>query len=218
MELTNEEKKILMGISFNPEGVEDGDLLDNDLVLLDQMRSVASYLKEKYPSYNFEITGCEPKSGTTRDYDEWFFKAKEVDRASAFIASIEGEAGKFQIRDDFFGEIVKASIEKEVSQILSDGGFDVVEVNVSFWEQLGKEYGEGISPDEVLKGEIAAENDIKVFIDGSKLTDSQYEKTVGDMEDCLKKEKVCGEVYVVILSSRDGDFAKDRLYSDSFAL
>ena len=70
----------------------------------------------------------------------------------------------------------------------------------------------------VLKGEIPAGNDIKIFVDGSGIDESAYDKTISEIEKSLKKAGVKGEIYVVLLKSADGDVIRDRLYSDSFAL
>ena len=88
----------------------------------------------------------------------------------------------------------------------------------SFWEMMGREYGETIPVMKVLNGAIDAGNDVKVFIDGSEIKESDYEKTVSDVEEILTRKNVIGDVYVVILKDANADFAKDRLYSDGFTI
>lgn len=218
MELTSEEKKILTGLSFDSEEIEKGELSAEELALLNEMRAVMDYLKKKYPSYSFEITGCEPKAGTIRKYNEWYFKASGIERDNAFISAVENSGGKYLIKDDFFGEIIREPIEKEVKKMLMNAGLKIIKVDVSFWEMMGREYGETIPVMKVLNGAIDAGNDVKVFIDGSEIKESDYEKTVSDVEEILTRKNVIGDVYVVILKDANADFAKDRLYSDGFTI
>ncbi len=218
MELTEAEVKVLTGISFNAEEIKNGDLNDDELAMLSEMRAVADYLKEKYPSNEFEITGCEPKSGTVKPYNEWYYRAKEIDRESAFIARAEDKDGKLLITDDFYSELIRKPVQDELVRILSENRLPVVFVNADFWEYFGKEYGADIAAADVLKGKVPAGNDIKIFLDGSKLPTVPYESTVSKIEGILKKEEITGDVYIVVLKSADGDLAKDRLYSDSIML
>ncbi len=218
MELTSVEKKILSGITFHTEEIESGHLCDEDMEMLKEMRAVADYFKEKYPSYTFEITGCEPKSGTVRTYNEWYYKVEGIDRDSAFIASAKEKDDEYEIKDDFFGELVKDTMAKEVKRILTNGRFPVIQVNVGFWETLGDDHGEEIAPLDVLKGKIDAGNDIKVFLDGSKLNTNKYDGVASEIEKCLVKEGVKGDVYAVVLKDADSDFTKDRLYSTTLYL
>ena len=103
--LSESEKKILSGITFHTEEIESGNLCDSDMELLTEMRGLAEYVPEKYPSYTFEITGCEPKEGTTRAYNEWYYKSMQIDRDSAFIATVENTDDALEIKDDFYGEV-----------------------------------------------------------------------------------------------------------------
>lgn len=219
MEITAAEKNILSGITFHTEEIENGQLCDEDKEILTEMRAVAGYFAEKYPSYNFEITGCEPKAGTVRTYNEWYYKVEGIDRESAFIATAEKkDNGDYDIKDDFFGELIKDSMAKEVKRILVRGRFPVIQVNVGFWETLGGDFGEKLSPKDVLSGKINAGNDIKVFLDGSKLNTAKCDGVAKEIENCLLKEGVKGDVYVVVLKAADSDFTKDRLYSTTLYL
>ena len=218
MELTNSEIKLLTAISFNGEEIEKGNLTDKETALVNEMRAVDAHLSGKYPSYKFEITGCEPKEGTARDYDEWFYRIDGTENQSAFIARVAEAAGSLSITDDFYGEVIKDSIIDALEKIINGAGFPLVLVNIGFWEFFGKEYGENLSPTEVLSGRVNAGNDIKLFLDGSNLKQSSYEEAVRELEKSLKNNQVTGDIYVVILSSADGDIAKDRVYSDSFTL
>lgn len=218
MELTREEKNVLSGITFHTEEIEKGELCEADMELLKEMRAVAGYFKEKYPSYTFEITGCEPKSGTVRKHNEWYYKVEGIDRASAFIATAEEKDGKYQIKDDFFGEIIKDEMAQEIKKILTKGGFPILQVTVGFWESLGSQHGEDISATDVLKGIIRAGNDIKIFLDGSKLGGKKYEDVTGEIEKALLSEKIKGDVYIVVVKDSAGDISKDRLYSDTLYL
>ena len=218
MELTNSEIKLLTAISFNAEEIEKGNLTDKETALLNEMRAVNAQLSAKYPSYKFEITGCEPKEGTARDYNEWFYRIEGTENQSAFIARVEDTAGTLSVTDDFYGEVIRDSIIDALEKIVNGAGFPLVLVNIGFWEFFGKEYGEKLSPTDVLTGKINAGNDIKLFLDGSGLKQSSYEDAVKELEENLKNNQVTGDVYVVILSSADGDMAKDRVYSDSFTL
>ena len=218
MELTASEKKVLKGISFNTEEIESGNLRETDMAFLKEMRAVENYLVEKYPSFSFEITGCEPKSGTTRTYSEWYYKSAEVERESAFIAMSADVGGSFDIKDAFFGQLIRDSIRNCLEQMLANEKLPVIRIDVSFWEYLGNEYGEDISFEMVLTGEIDAGNDFKIFLDGSKLEDNDYLAIMEKIKNCLQANNVSGEVYLIILSSAEGDIARDRVFSDSILL
>ncbi len=218
MELTASEKKVLNGISFNTEEIDSGNLRESDMALLKEMRAVESYLTAKYPNYSFEITGCEPKSGTTRTYSEWYFKSAEIDRESAFIAMSEEDGDSFSIRDAFFGQLIGAPIKNYLEQFLAAEKLPIIRIDVSFWEYLGDEYDDKISPEKVLTGEIDAGNDFKIFLDDSMLKEKDYSAIKEKIKNCLKANNVSGEVYLVILSNADGDVARDRVFSDSILL
>ena len=218
MELTASEKKVLNGISFNTDEIESGNLRESDTALLKEMRDVERYLIEKYPSFTFEITGCEPKSGTARNYSEWYFKSPEIERESAFIAMSEEQNDTFIVRDAFFGQLIREPIKNYLIQLLEKANLPVISIEVSFWEYLGEEYGENISPELVLTGEIEAGNDFKIYLDDSKLADKDYQAIMEKIKTCLQANNICGEVYLVILTSKDGDFARDRVFSDSILL
>ncbi|MBQ3797939.1 MAG: hypothetical protein II842_16960 [Butyrivibrio sp.] len=218
MELTGEEKNVLSAISFNSEGILNGDLEDGDKAMLTELRAVGDYLKDKYPGHRFEITGCEPKEGTARAYNEWYYRAEGITRDAAFIARAEEKDGKPEIKDDFYGEIIREEAAEEVKRLINGCGYKVALVSIDFCEYLGKEFAGKIGALKVLKGEIPAGNDIKIFVDGSGIDESAYDKTISEIEKSLKKAGVKGEIYVVLLKSADGDVIRDRLYSDSFAL
>ena len=188
----------------------------------EQMQAVTDYLHQKYPDFKFEITGCEPMEGTARDYDEWFYVTLnddgEAENQSAFIARARTVDDIYEITDDFYGELIRDSVVKNVLKSATDAGFPVIDVKVSFWEHFGSEDGTDISSMDVLTGRINAGNDIKIFLDGSSLTQSSHEEAVSALESCFKQKGFVGDFYVVILKSSDSDPAKDRLYSDSFTL
>lgn len=188
----------------------------------EQMQAVTDYLHQKYPDFKFEITGCEPMEGTARDYDEWFYVTLnddgEAENQSAFIARARTVDDIYEITDDFYGELIRDSVVKNVRKSATDAGFPVIDVKVSFWEHFGSEDGTDISSMDVLTGRINAGNDIKIFLDGSSLTQSSHEEAVSALESCFKQKGFVGDFYVVILKSSDSDPAKDRLYSDSFTL
>ncbi|MDC7277980.1 MULTISPECIES: hypothetical protein [Pseudobutyrivibrio] len=218
MDLTASEKKVLNGISFNTEEIESGNLRESDAALLTEMRAVGKYLIEKYPNFHFEITGCEPKSGTTRTYSEWYFKSAEIDRESAFIAMSEEAGDYYKIRDAFFGQLIREPITEKLLSILNNANLPVLNIEVSFWEYLGEEYGEEISPEKVLTGEIDAGNDFKIFLDDSKLVDKDYQAIMEKIKTCLQANNISGQVYLVILSGENADAARDRVFSDSILL
>ena len=218
MELSDVEKKVLNAISFHTEEIETGQLCPEDTVLLNEMREVERYLQEKYPSYTFEITGCEPKSGTTRTYSEWYFKSAEIDRESAFIAMSEETDDGYNIRDAFFGQVIKEPIRQELEKILQENGFFVINIEVSFWDYLGKEFDENLDAQQVLKGELNAGNDFKIFLDNSKLEEKDYIVVRDKIKNLFQNEGITGEVYLVILKDADSDVARDRLYSDKILL
>ena len=218
LKLTNEEKKILAANSFDTASIESGNLDEAGRAILEEMRVVSDYLKEKYEGYNIEVTGCEPKEGTARTYNEWFFKVKEVEREEAFIARAENADGTISISDDFYGELIREDAIKEIKEILKKNGYLATLIDVSFWEYFGKEYGKNLSAADVLMGKIPAENDIKIFMDGSRILGDDYELATEKIENILKKAEIKGDIYVVFLKSADGDVIKDRLYSDSFEL
>ncbi|QFJ55835.1 hypothetical protein [Pseudobutyrivibrio xylanivorans] len=216
--ITDDEKKVLSGITFHTEEIENGNLCDTDIALLYEMRLVDNYLKDKYPTFTFEITGCEPKDGTVRTYDEWYYTVEGINRDSAFIAMADGDDADLKIKDDFYGEVIREDIKKELEKILESAGIPVIDVNVSFWEYLGNEFDGELSPINVLHGKLPTGNDFKIFLDDTKLSDKDYKKVVADIKNCLKTEGVHGDIYIVVLKNAEADYARDRLFSDSFII
>lgn len=218
MELTSAEKNLLLGISFNSADIESGNLNDDEQATLAEMRAVADYLKDKYPSHSFTITGCDPKSGTIKTYNEWFFCREGEENPSTYSAMAEAKDEALTIKDNFFGALVHEPMEKEVTKSLTDSDFPVINVNVGFWEHLGKEYGENITASDVLKSVVPAGNDIKIFLDGSKISGPPYDATVASIKLTLQKTGVTGDIYIVVLKDAESDPAKDRLFTRSFTL
>lgn len=216
--LSESEKKILSGITFHTEEIESGNLCDSDMELLTEMRGLAEYLPEKYPSYTFEITGCEPKEGTTRAYNEWYYKSKQIDRDSAFIATVENTDDALEIKDDFYGEVIRTPIKRNIVRLLVDAGYPVIDVVISFWKYLGKDYGENLIPTQVLSGEVQADNEFKIFLDASKLATKDYQAVASEVADLFKQEEITGEIYLVILKNSKVDSARARLFSQSISL
>lgn len=227
MELTNTEKKLLSGISFNADAIEQGELDEKDMAMLLEIRAVDAYLHKKYPSYSFELTGCEPMEGTIKEYNEWYYTGCKASEASyqpdavtlsAHLARAKKENDKYLISDDFYGEVIKDEIKAELEKSACACGFPVVQTNIGFWEFFDEKYGEGISYMDVLTGKIKAGNDIKIFLDGSGLKQDSYQNAVADLKKCMQQKAIKGDVYVVFLKTADGDPAKDRVYSESFTL
>jgi hypothetical protein len=216
--LSESEKKILSGITFHTEEIESGNLCDSDMELLTEMRGLAEYLPEKYPSYTFEITGCEPKEGTTRAYNEWYYKSKQIDRDSAFIATVENTDDALEIKDDFYGEVIRTPIKRNIVRLLVDAGYPVIDVVISFWKYLGKDYGENLVPTQVLSGEVQADNEFKIFLDASKLATKDYQAVASEVAELFKQEEITGEIYLVILKNSKVDPARGRLFSQSISL
>lgn len=216
--LSESEKKILSGITFHTEEIESGNLCDSDMELLTEMRGLAEYLPEKYPSYTFEITGCEPKEGTTRAYNEWYYKSKQIDRDSAFIATVENTDDALEIKDDFYGEVIRTPIRRNIVGLLVDAGYPVIDVVISFWKYLGKDYGENLVPTQVLSGEVQADNEFKIFLDASKLDTKDYQAVASEVAELFKQEEITGEIYLVILKNSKVDPARGRLFSQSISL
>lgn len=216
--LSESEKKILSGITFHTEEIENGNLCDSDMELLNEMRGLEEYLPEKYPSYTFEITGCEPKEGTIRPYNEWYYKSNQIDRDSAFIAIVENNQSQLEIKDDFYGEVIRTPIKEDILKLLTESGYPIIDVVVSFWKYLGKDYGENLIPKQVLSGEVQADNDFKIFLDGSKLTTKDYKAVASNITELFKQESISGEIYLVVLKNATVDPARGRLFSQSISL
>ena len=239
MELTGIEKQVLSGISFNADDIESGNLNADEEAMLLEMRSVADYLNEKYPSTPVIITGCDPKSGTVKTYNEWYFRPDAeaggenlADVCSAIVeaaspqtspqesseSTTDTESCALSIRDNFYGTLVRGPMEKNISSILTDSDLPVIDIDVSFWEHLGKEYGEQISVEDVLSAVVPAGNDIKIFLDGSMLSGSPYDSTVAKVKTCLNEAGVKGDIYIVILRDAESDKARGRLFTKSLTL
>ncbi|WP_026652953.1 hypothetical protein [Butyrivibrio proteoclasticus] len=237
MTLTDNEKSVLKGISFNSDSIETGALDDQDSAILTEMRAVGHYLKNKYPTHNFIISGCEPKTGTLRDYNEWYFS--EEDGPSYIAIAIENsslsESGvvtssRTVIKDNYYGEIVRSKIQESVLELVKSAGFPVIDVRADFSEFLGMEYKDSITVTDVLTGVVPAGNDFKVFLDGSQLTriipdrsdkvlaKSLYSERITRLCDVLKAKDIVGDVYVVILKRADADPIRGRLYSENVSI
>ena len=133
-------------------------------------------------------------------------------------STADAECSTLLIRDNFYGILVRGPMEKEISSILEDSGLPVTDIDVSFWEHLGKEYGEQISAEDVLHSVIPAGNDIKIFLDGSKLSGPPFDMTVAKVKTSLTEAGVKGDIYIVVLRDAESDKARGRLFTKSFTL
>lgn len=116
---------------------------------VDSKYSAMEYLMDKYPSYDFVITFCEPKNNvnpyTTFNFME---KCEEGELANLFLELMQEE----------FAECINVTTSLSTVQ--------------------GEEYGENLDLQKILSGEMTLDHDTDFYINAEGITDAEHTEIV----------------------------------------
>jgi hypothetical protein len=125
---------------------------------LEHIRTVNTYLSEKYPEASFNILGIELPS-ITKEYETYEFS---VDGATENSYVIIDESG--QCNDNYYRLLLEPEYDAELEQRLSQIGISAVAVFTDFPSFLGKEVDGTLSAEEIIAAGSEIQRDTAIYI------------------------------------------------------
>ena len=194
--ITEEERQFLVDTFPGNGMVESGRYTSKQIETLEQFRYLKKHLKDKYPSYSFEIVRCTRKSLLGPPYNVFYFRTSE-NKETEWTAHVytNEEDHSFSMKDDFYQALIGTEYEAALLQLFSENVPECYEAETKMLFVLGEEYGEGLSAESVIDGTKPISNLTDVWIDGSA---SEAQVLV---------EKVFGDYHIFITdgTSKDND-------------
>lgn len=198
-ELTQEQKKFLEAISMDEDRVKKGDLYQWQEEALDQYDYVMEYLKEKYPSYSFEVISCDHNNQTT-GYSTFQFTESGKESVYEMYLYSEGEDKRsYRCEDNFYGSLIRKDYEEALTEIICKEIPECLGVYCSFTNVMGKEFGEDFTAEDVLteKPEITNATDIYLL----EADPVQAEQLIQRTETVLTENRIYGSYFITAISS-----------------
>lgn len=203
--ITEEEKRFLADTFPGDIGAESGRYTSKQIETLEQFRYLKKHLKDKYPSYSFEIVRCTRKSLLGPPYNVFYFRTSE-NKETEWTAHVytNEEDHSFSMKDDFYQALIANEYEAALLQLFSENVPECYEVETKMLFVLGEEYGEGVSAESVIDGTKPVSNLTDVWIDGSA---SEAQVLVEKMETIIREKEVFGDYHIFITdgTSKDND-------------
>ena len=212
-EMTEQEKQLMLRLAADKQAVEEGILDEWEKGILEEIRAGEAYLKEKYPSSRLEIIGCE--AGTSvRAYNTYtFLEAGDEEHYYEMRISSGADGNDYDIRDDYYGRLIREEAQNLVKEMIEKAGLPCIKVKASFDSFLGKEYGAGISADDVLRGAVPADNSWQIYLEEAKLDHGSYVSNVQEVKQAMEKAGIIG-YFTVIIGTED---SRESVYRESFS-
>ena len=216
--ITAEEKELLKKTTFiTDEKIDADDLDDESRLALKEIRSINTYLKKNYPSYDLELFPGYLKKGTARDYDYFAFKERGMDIDEYYgEVRIWEDNGILTLKDNQYANVIKGYATDYIREILDSAKAPYIEVTVTFSSFVGDGVGEKLLFREVLSGKTDIISHIKIALDGSKIDDGHYESYCEKLGAALKDAGVASEVFMLVYKSAHKTRVTDRLYTATF--
>ena len=203
--ITEEERQFLVDTFPGNGMVESGRYTSKQIETLEQFRYLKKHLKDKYPSYSFEIVRCTRKSLLGPPYNVFYFRTSE-NKETEWTAHVytNEEDHSFSMKDDFYQALIANEYEAALLQLFSENVPECYEAETKMLFVLGEEYGEGLSAESVIDGTKPISNLTDVWIDGSA---SEAQVLVEKMETIIREKEVFGDYHIFITdgTSKDND-------------
>ena len=213
--LTPEQIELLCHISMDEESVRKGKLKSWQMEVLNQYDSAMEYLKNKYPSYDFLITCCEPKNKLNA-YTTFTFIEKNVEGVyyDMYVDVYEEESGnRYEIEDNFYGKIFKAELANKFFELMKEEFTECINVTTNISAVAGEDFGENLEIEKVLSGEIKMNHTTDFYINAEGLTDSEYSKKVTQIKEFILEKEIYGSYDVKFVKE---SAQEDVLYQEHF--
>lgn len=214
-ELTQEQIDLLCNISMNEEKVKEGDLKSWQIEVLNQYDAAMEYFMEKYPSYEFVITYCEPKN-KSNPYTTFAFIEKNEEGIfyDMYVHVYEEENGnRYEITDNFHGKIFEDELAYKFLELMQEKFTDCINVTTNISSAQGIEVGENLDIEKVLSGEITMYHNTDFYINAEGLTDSEYSEKVAQIKEFILEKGIYGSYDVKFVEESEQD---NVLYMEHF--
>jgi hypothetical protein len=139
----------------------EGNLYDYMEETLEHIRTVNSYLKEKYPEASFEITGVE-LSGMTVENESYEFSVEGADENSYAIIYESGEC-----RDNYYRLLLEPEYDAELVRRLGKSGISAVTVFTDFPSAQGEEVDGNLSAEDIISAGSKIQRDTAIYINST---------------------------------------------------
>lgn len=214
MTMTDEQRDLLMEMSFNKERVKEGKLSDWQIEVLRQFDYAKEYLARKYPSHTFKIIRGA-SNDIYHDYTDFSFIADDNNEKSYEMRiDIEKKEGGnvYTAIDDYYGTILENKYEKELLKVLKKFCVQCVAVDDSMTTMDGEELDETFDVDRIINESFEITHHTDIFINGKGEDDpSSLLKKVKDM---IKENKIYGSYTVYVLNDIPKDCVDGKDFGD----
>lgn len=216
IKMTDEQKELLKKISMNEENIEVGILYEWQKEVLHQYDFAMKYLKEKYPSHEFQIVDCSQKN-KLNSYTTFWFTADNSETRYEMYIDIEEETVTYSGRDTFFGSLVQDAYAKILAEYIQKTMPECIGCDTYMGSAVGTEFDEKKTADDIFNGGYQIMNDTEIFVNG--VLGEQPEKYADRIEKIIKNKALYGAYVVYVLSKlpdttvsaeKLADYVKDR--------
>lgn len=214
-EMTEEQKELLCRISVNEEKIMEGKLYDWQKEILNQYDFAMKYLKEKYPSFTFQIINCEPKNKLNSFTNFTIVEeTKPKDYYSLYVDVEEHDSGNvYEAKDNYYGILKEDEFAEKLLGLVQQELPECINVKTNMPYVQGKEYGESLDLDMVLSGALELHQDTTFIMACGEKTEAEYEEKVKELEDFVKERGIAGSFTVKFVEDGEQD---EVLYRTSF--
>lgn len=214
-EMTQEQIDLLCSISVNENKVREGDLADWQIEVLNQYDYAMEYLAGKYPSYEFEIVGCEPKNNSN-SYTTFTF-VERTDKSiyyDMYLDVYEEEAGnRYEATDNFYGKLFEEKLAERMLELMQEEFPECINVTTNITCAEGEKFGEDLDLELILKGELKMEHDTDFYINAVGMSEAEYSQKVEDIKSFIIQKGIYGSYDVKFVMESNLD---DVLYREHF--
>lgn len=207
LELTEEEKKILLSLTVNESHVEKGDLFLYEVEYVMQMRYGKEYLEKKYPSYSFHYVMMEPKNKinpyTTIDFSEDGIE----EYFEMHIYTEDEENSSYQAADSFYGSLIRKDYESLVLDQVKMACEDAFVVYANIAGVYDDDYTEALSLEELLENKKMLRSITQIYVDGQGIDEAEYEALSLAVKEQLEAQRLSGTFTICFLKRVPDDYA-----------
>lgn len=201
--MNEKEIAILQSIYVDEDRISRGDLLSYQLLTLEQYRFGIDYLKNKYPSYQFEILSCDPMTKQNA-YATFLLKEKNGSDADYYTLHVKGEDEEHFIgEDDFYGTILAPDFESYICEQIEGVTEGIEGVITSFSSLQGEEFDEKITVEEVLKYEKSIQQSSKIYILVQEKTEQEMVKQASVIEEKIRQADIYGSYILYFVDDEE---------------
>ncbi|WP_455713955.1 hypothetical protein [Anaerosporobacter sp.] len=197
--MTDEQRDLLIEMSFDEEGVKEGKLSEWQIEVLRQFDSAKEYLERKYPSHTFKIIRGE-SNDIFHDFTEFIFIADDDDEWYDMRIDIEKKdsGDVYAITDNYSGVLLKEKYEEELLKVLQKECKQCVAVHVDMSSMDGEEVNETFDVNRIIDEGFEVTHHTTIFINGQDEADPLA--LVKQVKDLIKEKRIYGSYIVYVLT------------------